>query len=143
MGSLSDVVGRGAFGVLLFRARYVLLERKAGSHPFEPGNLVFPGGTLGIEESPEAGLVREMAEEYGFRFSERDLTSLGPEELYALPPGGFYRVSLFSVRGWDGTVGSGTSSGNSEVMPVEDARLSLDSRRRDLLEKALVISSQT
>ncbi|WP_026331403.1 Nudix family hydrolase [Thioalkalivibrio sp. ALE11] len=88
-----------ALGVIEDGAGRVLVgQRGAGQH--QPGRLEFPGGKLEADESPVAGLVREIGEETGLGV-EQAIPCLRLEHDY-----GDRRVRLhvFRVPHWSGEV---------------------------------------
>ena len=88
---------RVAAGILA-RGDRVLICRRRGDGAF-PLKWEFPGGKLEDGESPEAALIRELAEELGISLSEERLERV--ERLRHRYPGGvdvevhFFRVDLF------------------------------------------------
>lgn len=80
------------------RGRVLLAQRPAGKSM--AGLWEFPGGKVEAGETPEAALVRELAEELGIQVAEGDLAPLtfashGYERFHLLMP-------VYACRQWSG-----------------------------------------
>jgi len=80
--------------------RVLLAERPAGKHL--AGLWEFPGGKVTPGETPEAALIRELAEELGIGVHE---TCLAPFTFASHPYPDFHLLMpLYVCRRWEGTV---------------------------------------
>jgi 8-oxo-dGTP diphosphatase len=79
--------------------RVLVAQRPAGKHL--AGQWEFPGGKVEAGESPEAALVRELAEELGIETAQ---SCLAPVGFASHPYDRFHLVLLaFAIRKWRGT----------------------------------------
>lgn len=99
--SRPDKIIHVAAAVLIDRdGRVLLAERPAGK--FLAGTFEFPGGKIEAGETPEAALVRELAEELGIDTRE---SCLAPLTFVSHRYDDFHLVmQVFAIRVWQGHV---------------------------------------
>lgn len=103
------------------RGRVLLAERPAGKAM--AGLWEFPGGKVENDETPEAALIRELAEELGIIVETDDL-SLAARAAHDYPD--FHlNMPLFICRRWQGTPHPHEHQALAWVLPAEMADYSM------------------
>ncbi|OYY79192.1 MAG: NTP pyrophosphohydrolase [Sphingomonas sp. 28-62-20] len=109
--------------------RILLQQRPAGKEL--AGLWEFPGGKIEPGESPEAALIRELAEELGISVST---ACLAPATFASAPLGGRHLLLLLYVcRKWEGIPRAIEASALKWVRPVEMHALPMPPADRPLI----------
>ena len=110
----------------------VLLSRRPEGKPMA-GLWEFPGGKVEASETPEAALIRELAEELGIDVSE---SCLAPFTFASHGYDDFHlRIPLYVCRVWDGIVRPRAGQQTKWVRPIScsDYELTDPAKRADAL----------
>lgn len=115
---------------LVDRDGRVLVQQRPEGKPM-PGLWEFPGGKLEPGETPEAALIRELAEELAI---EVDHTCLAPACFASEPLGEKHLLLLvYALRKWKGTPVAQHATALRWVRPVELYRLDMPPADRPLI----------
>jgi 8-oxo-dGTP diphosphatase len=111
------------------RGRVLLQRRPAGKQ--HAGCWELPGGKVEPHESPEAALVRELAEELAIEVAAADLVPMA----FASEPAGARHLLLlcFAVRRWKGEPQALAADALAWMTPAETAALPMPPADRPLL----------
>lgn len=93
---------RNTAGALLVREGKLLLERRPDDARVYPGLWDLPGGHVERGETPEAALLREMAEELSI--IPRRFFLAATQDDHDPATGTFYRHFVYIVLEWDGEI---------------------------------------
>ena len=92
----------------------ILIQRRP-VHKNHGGLWEFPGGKLELGETPEAALVREIAEELGAQITPVALTPIGFST--AVTDQGAFVLLLYGCSAWQGTIAAQWADALAWVAP--------------------------
>lgn len=133
-----EIPRRSTAGALLVRRGALLLERRPDDARVYAGLWDIPGGHLEPGETPEAALLREMAEELSI--TPRRFFLAAVQDDHDPVTGTFYRHFVYLVQEWDGEPVQGEGAavrwfGVEEALKLESLNPLIGFVLRDVLDK--------
>lgn len=120
-------MNQGSAVGILYKDGKVLVERRQAHEKFYPGAVMFPGGSIEDDETPEQGLLREMHEELGIT-----IKAYRPVGIFYHADG--HKINTFLVTDWEG---SPTALEAAEVFWISDPAEITDEKNQEMYQAAI------